>query len=117
MLLAVEKERAKEYLDNYFNLLSATGYVKHRTVVDYLVWLFMVDFVERVYALLSNEDYNKINNALIRIFSCNNCLLPYKTLRTKLIFGEPVYMGKFILRITEDSKWRSTEDERPRTME
>lgn len=110
MLLAVEKPRAKALLDKYFNTLAATGYVKRPVVKKFLIWLFLVQFVERIYELLTDDDYNKINELLINIFSDGGCLLPYMLLKKKITVGKPLYMGEFDLRITEDNMWRAAED-------
>lgn len=117
MLLAVDKNNALGVLKKYFSALSNFGYVKHTIVRRYLLWLFLVDFVEQVYLYLTNEDYNKINKALICLFSSGSCLMPYMTDRANVTFGEPIYMGRMTLRATEDGMWRATEDGRLRIME
>ena len=117
MLLAIQKDSAKKYLDSYFNMMSVTGYIKHPLVERYLAFLFLVDFAERVYSLLTNEDYNKINAALMCIFGKGFCLLPYETMRQGLTIGDPVYMGTFNIRVTEEMKWRESENERFRLAE
>ena len=97
-------------MDNYLNLLSVAGYAKHPIVYKYMLWLYLLDFVERIYFLLTDEDYNKINEALICIFSgVGSCLLPYQYTKTKLTEGEPIYMGTFNLRITEERMLRAAE--------
>lgn len=110
MLVAVQKEQAKTLLDRYFNLLSATGYIKHPMVVRYLIWLFLVDFVEKVFALLTNEDYKKINDALFCVTNAGCCLLPYIYTKSNYTWGEPIYMGTFKVRLTETGGWRIQED-------
>lgn len=114
MLLAVERDKAKGILDNYFTMLTNTGYVKRPAVKRLLAWLFLIDFVEMVYNLLTDEDYNKINRALICLFSTGCCLLPYDAIReidrSHLHTGGSGYMGTFNLRITEENQWRAAED-------
>ena len=110
MLLAIEKPKAKALLDRYFNTLAATGYVKRPVVSKLLAWMFFVQFVERIYVLLGDSDYNKINEILINLFSDGCCLLPYMLLKKKITVGTPIYMGEFTVRITEDSMWRAMED-------
>ena len=109
MLVAVEKEKAKELLDRYFNLLGSTGYVKRPVVLRYLAWLFLVDFVEKVYGLLYNKDYTAINDALICITNGNCCLLPYIYESQNITWGQPIYMGKFKVRLTENELLRIQE--------
>ena len=110
MLSVIERDKAKELMDNYFKLLSVSGNAKHPIVYKYLVWLYLLDFVERVYYLLTDEDYNKINDALICIFTgVGSCLLPYQYVGSKVTEGVPVYMGTFNLRITEDRMLRAAE--------
>lgn len=110
MLVAVEKDKAKEYLDRYFSLLGATGYVKHNMVLRYLSWLFLVDFVEKVYGLLYERDYTAINDALICITNGDCCLLPYIYQPQNITWGEPIYMGEFKARETEDELFRIQEN-------
>ena len=110
MLVAVEKEQAKKFMDKYFSMLSVTGYVKRPVVMRYLAWLFLVDLVEKVYGLLDDDDYTKINNALICLTSNGCCLLPYVYQKADITWGAPIYMGEFRVRITEDELWRSTQN-------
>lgn len=118
MLLAIEKDKAKKTLNSYFNKLKVTGYVKHPVVTKYLIWLFLVDFVERVYMLLTDEDYNYINNLLICIFNNTDCLLRYHVEQRDFIYGNPGFKKAFRLRISEDNKWRLIESgDAPRTTE
>jgi hypothetical protein len=117
MLVAVEKDKAKELIDKYFSMLAVTGYVKHPVVVRYLVWLFLVDFVERVYPMLNDKDYNKINKALICLFSRGCCLLPYIWESRDITWGEPIYMGEFTVRKAEDDRWRIAESGEHRIVE
>lgn len=112
MLLAVEKDKAKDLLDNYFTMLSATGYVKHHVVKRFLMWLFLVDFVELIYNHLTDDDYNLINEALICLFSTGCCLLPYSALSQNIndIYVSPSYMGTFNIRVTEKNQLRKAEE-------
>lgn len=118
MLLAVERDKAAGILKDYYTHLSATGFTKHGIVSRYLFWLFILYFVERVYALLSEKDYNLINKALIKLFSSGDCLCSYKLMQTKKVtLGEPIYMGTFLIRTTEENSWRATESDRLRKVE
>ena len=118
MLLALEKDKAKVLVDRYFSMLAVTGYVKRPVVIRYLAWMFLVDFVEAVYGILGNDDYTKINNALICITNAGCCLLPYMyEKKYDITIGKPIYMGEFHVRLTEDTKWRETQNNEPRLVE
>ena len=117
MLIALEKDKAKELIDKYFSMLAVTGYVKRPVVLRYLAWMFLVDFVEKIYSLLSSEDYTKINDALICLTNVGCCLLPYMYDYMPITIGRPMYMGEFRVRLTEDEKWRFTHRNEPRITE
>ena len=113
MLLAVEKDKGKAVLDNYFNTLFNTGYVKRPTVKRFLAWLYLMDFVEMVYTCLTDEDYNIINDALICLFSSGCCLLPYDAISenpSDVNISGSIYFGTFNIRETEMRQWRIAEN-------
>lgn len=108
MLQEVERESTEKFLRGYFDELSRKGYVKKDLVRRFIVWLFLVDFVERVYKLLTSDDYNKINDMMICLFNGMNCLLPYDQNRTHFNISDTV-LQIFNLRATEDAMLRKTE--------
>ena len=117
MIEVLEKDKAINTLNNYFSLLQSTGYVKHSATARFLMYMFIVDFVEQLYDLITECDYNIIRDALLKLFSTGCCLLPYaefSSARTKI--GEPTHSRIFSVRVTEENSWhRITEDERFRT--
>lgn len=118
MLLAIEKDKAKDILKDYYKQLSAMGYTKRPVVGRFVFWLFILYFVERVYTLFTEKDYNLINKALIKLFSSGDCLFSYKLIKSKKVtVGRPIYMGSFRIRTTEDNSWRGTEAQRIRGVE
>ena len=114
MLLAIENNKAKSVLDNYFSMLAETGYVKRPVIQRFLAWLFLIDFVELVYDQLTDSDYNTINDALLCLFSTGCCLLPYNAIiqrsRSNITISESAYMGTFEIRATEQEMWRIAEN-------
>lgn len=110
MLAEIEKDKVKALLDNYFETLSKKGYVKKDIVRRFMVWLFLADFAEKVYTLLTNSDYNKINDALICLFSKNFCLMPYDLKRSHFSVNDPLFQV-FDLRITEDTMLRKSQSD------
>jgi len=118
MLSVVEKDNAKAILDKYFGALMGRGYVKRDVVKRFIFWLFLLDFVEKVYMLLDNEDYNKISHVLDCIFYANNCLLSYKNIKSKIDMGDTSSLAvTFVLRKTELDMLRKAQSEQFRVTE
>lgn len=102
MLSVVEKDNAKAILDKYFGALASRGYIKHSTVKRFMLWLFLLEFVEKVFYLLTDEDYNKISRVLDDIFFANNCLLSYENIHSNIKTDDTsIYTAEFSLRATE----------------
>lgn len=111
MLELIENEKALALVDRYFTMLGNTGYVKTKTVSRYLLYLFLVDFVDTLYFFMTDEDYACVNKLLVSLFSGAGCLLPYKlNCSHKTVVGLPTYMGYITKRVTEDEEDRITED-------
>lgn len=90
------------YVDDYYNRLSRVGYVKDKTTLNYVLYLFLVDFVDTMYVYISEDDYKKLEKAISKIFFEHDCLLSYKTfssVRAKI--AGPYYMGNGNMRIDE----------------
>lgn len=116
MIDLIERENTGKILNGYFDELSRKGYVSRYMVKKLIVWLFLVDFVERVYRLMTSEDYNKVNDALICLFSNAGCLLPYEYNMADLSTDDSlVYI--FNLRATEDMMLRATDGENLRSVQ
>ena len=103
MLTLIEKDSvALGLLDKYYSYLSTTGYVKKSTNKRYLVYLFLLDFLNIMCAFFTEEDYEKLNRLLVALFSNGDCLLPYHVFeKCRTIIGYPYYMGNAMPRITE----------------
>lgn len=74
----LNKKKALHTMKNYFFLLEKVGYVKDTTIRKFLVYLFLVDFVEHVEAFLTEDDYIMIDRILKRTFTNGGCLLPFQ---------------------------------------
>ena len=118
MLSVVEKDNAKAILDRYFGALAMRGYINHATVKRFIMWAFLLDFVEKIFYLLTDEDYNKISRVLDMIFYSNNCLLSYESIRQHVNTDDTsVYTAEFSLRATELEMLRKSQADQLRITE
>lgn len=103
---------AVKHLDSYFAVLSEVGYVKKSIIKRYMMYMFLIDFVDSVYPYLSEEDYKTIYTFMNEIFSGSSCLIPYPVFcYRKMAVGKPTYMGAPSLRKTDlENKLRSIID-------
>lgn len=122
MLQVTAENTALSTLSRYFNLVSKTGYVKHESLLRFLAYIFLIDFVEYTYDYFTQEDYDTVAEALGRLFSNGGCLMPYPVFCTnRAVRGRAHYLGAFTVRVTEgerlaDRITRVTEDEKVRTV-
>lgn len=101
---------ALERLVGYFKHLEDTGYTSQMTVFRLLLYCFLLDFVDTVPELVTDDDYEKIGKIMVCIFSGAGCLLPYKAFKDRhLQIGSTRYIGSFKLRRTTDDLARRTE--------
>ena len=104
----------------YYSVLEQTGYMKHDTTLRYLVYIFLLDFIDYAHGFFTEEDYNKVSKALSTLFSDGGCLMPYPVFCTnRAVLGRNEYMGTLKNRITEDllgNDDRFTEDDYMRTV-
>lgn len=116
MTEVLDSGKVLSYLSGYFDRLTKAGSVPSSTSVSFLRYLFAVDFVDTMYAFLTEADYVEIESLLAGLFSAGDCLLPYPVLCSRRVFvgdAEPPRDGR--LRITEDcTRFRETEDEKMR---
>lgn len=111
MVGMIDEEKALKTLDSYYTLLGKTGYVKSGVVKKYLIYLFLLEFVDLSEDYITEEDYNKIDKVLHRLFSHGGCLLPYPVFcANRATLGRNWYIGRTRLRITQAREGRSTED-------
>ena len=70
-------EQASDILENYFNILSQTGYYNYNSVYKILVFLFIDDLLNtEMNIYITEEDYNLIADILECQYSFE-CLIPY----------------------------------------
>jgi len=128
MLQVFDEKTALDISRRYFNLLSQTGYVRHDSVLRFLMYTFLLDFVDYTHMFFSEEDYNQVDKALRLLFAGGGCLMPYPVFCTNSAkLGRNEYMGTAKVRKTEDLtvdkdgnpvfyKSRYTQDEHHRTV-
>lgn len=112
MLQVIDEGRALDTTVKYFDILKNTGYIKQGMMSRFMLYLFLIDFVDNTHRFFSEEDYNAVDNALRKLFSNGGCLLPYSVFCTNNVtIGRNEYMGVLKNRITED--WAVDENGRP----
>lgn len=103
MLQVIDEGRALDTTTKYFDILKNTGYIKPGMMSRFMLYLFLIDFVDSTHRFFSEEDYSAVDNALRKLFSNGGCLLPYSVFCTnKVTIGRNEYMGTLKNRITED---------------
>ena len=113
MIELISKKAAGGFLANYINLLDNTGYVKPSMVKRFLLYSFIIDFVEYMHAFIDEKDYNIIERLLGKIFANGGCLLPYPVFCVRrATLGETDYMTDYAVRITEELLPDQVEDDR-----
>lgn len=122
MLQVIAEKRALKTLDTYFSTVEKTGYVKDNVLDRFLMYLFLIDFVEFTHDFFTEKDYNTVADALASLFSTGNCMLPYPVFcANRITLGRAHYMGTFKVRVTEaeriaNTKKRITEDDNLRAV-
>lgn len=115
MLQVVAEKKALKTLGNYFDTLGKTGYVRNSQVRKFLVYLFLIDFVEYTHDYFTRKDYDTVAEALGKLFANGGCLMPYPVFCSNRVqVGKAHYMGALHLRVTEGKK---VEDRIKRVME
>ncbi len=90
---------AREALDNYFAVLTKTGYLNDRDTNKLLFLLFIDDFLDNFMGYVTQEDYN----TLVRIINClgqTDCIIP---------MFECKYDAQVVGTTLEDTPFRITE--------
>lgn len=120
MLQVIDEGKALDITGKYFNILSDTGYLKKGMMSRFVIYLFLLDFINHVHRFFTEEDYNAVDNALRKLFSNGGCLLPYSVFCVdKVTIGQNEYVGVLKNRITEDESGnedRFTEDDNIRVI-
>ena len=111
MLQVIDEGMALNTTSKYFDILKNTGYIKPGMMSRFMLYLFLIDFVDSTHRFFSEEDYNAVDNALRKLFSNGGCLLPYSVFCTnKVTLGRNEYMGPLKNRITENGHDPSNAD-------
>lgn len=103
MLQVIDESKALETTTKYFDILKNTGYINPGMMQRYLLYMFLLDFVDYTHNYFMEEDYDAVDNALRKLFAGGGCLLPYSVFCVdKATLGRNEYMGTLKNRITED---------------
>ncbi len=99
----IDEGKALETTTKYFDILKNTGYMNPGMMQRYLLYMFLLDFVDYTHNYFTEEDYNAVDNALRKLFAGGGCLLPYSVFCVdKVTLGRNEYMDTLKNRITED---------------
>ena len=99
----IDEGKALETTTKYFDILKNTGYMNPGMMQRYLLYMFLLDFVDYTHNYFTEEDYDAVDNALRKLFAGGGCLLPYSVFCVdKVTLGRNEYMGTLKNRITED---------------
>ena len=111
MLQVIDEGRALNTTVKYFDILKDTGYLKPGMMSRFILYLFLIDFVDNTHRFFTENDYDAVDNALRKLFSNGGCLLPYSVFCTDRVkLGRNEYMGTLKNRITEDGHDPSNTD-------
>lgn len=113
MVEVLDSDKVLGYLSGYFERLAKAGSVPPTTSMDFVRYLFLVDFVDTMYGFMTEADYAEVETLLSELFSKGHCLLSYPVFCSRRIsIGKAELSDTGNLRITEDvSELRITEDE------
>ena len=99
----IDEGKALETTTKYFDILKNTGYINPGMMRRYLLYMFLLDFVDYTHNFFTEDDYDAVDNALRKLFAGGGCLLPYSVFCVdKVTLGRNEYMGTLKNRITED---------------
>lgn len=101
-----------ESLDSYFNTLRYLGYKKQSDVNKLIIYNFIGELLtEDMRHFITESDYRNIEQALYCLYG-NSCLIAYpKYINDDSLFGQHYTDNQSVVRITEDSNNRFTEDD------
>ena len=103
-------EQASDILENYFNILSQTGYYNYNSVYKILVFLFIDDILNtEMNTFITEEDYKLMTDILVCLYD-SECLITYPEFKELTTTLSSILGSSSIYRITEDSNTRITED-------
>ena len=99
----IDEGKVLETTTKYFDILKNTGYMNPGMMQRYLLYMFLLDFVDYTHNYFTEDDYDAVDNALRKLFAGGGCLLPYSVFCVdKVTLGRNEYMGTLKNRITED---------------
>lgn len=102
-------------IKTYFNALSTSGYVKYTEVNKLIVALFLNEILDGIFDVtLNNKDFRAITDALNCLYGYS-CILPFPRLNREVSTRIP--LNPLYPRITEQSVFRQTEQNKVRTIE
>lgn len=116
MRTAVDLNVASEQLEKYMSRLAETGEVSKGTSRRYMIYLFLVDFVNTFYGHLTSKKYELINRIVATLFDGSNCLREWRIFeQQRAHIGSSYYEGTVAVRLTENDRMvRTAENDIPR---
>lgn len=103
-------KQASDILENYFNILSQTGYYKYSSVYKILVFLFIDDILNTEMNTFITEDDYKLMVDILECLYGSECLIPYPEFKELTSTLSTILGSSSIYRITNDYSTRITED-------
>lgn len=103
-------KQASDILENYFNILSQTGYYKYPSVYKILVFLFIDDILNTEMNTFITEDDYKLMVDILECLYGSECLIPYPEFKELTTTLSTILGSSSIYRITNDYSTRITED-------
>lgn len=77
MSVLIDNRKALQTLKDYFSVLERVGYVKETTVRRYILYLFLLEFVDSVSEFITDDDRVVIDRLMKKLFTNGGCLLSY----------------------------------------
>lgn len=110
MYASKSTEQSSNLLEEYFNILSQTGYYNYNSVYKILVFLFIDDILNtEMNTFITEEDYKLMTDILVCLCD-SECLIPYPEFKEFTATLSSILGSSSIYRITEDYNTRITED-------
>lgn len=103
-------KQASDILENYFNILSQTGYYKYSSVYKILVFIFIDDILNTEMNTFVTEDDYKLMVDILECLYGSECLISYPEFKELTTTLSTILGSSSAFRITEDSNVRISED-------
>lgn len=102
MLQIVAEKEAFGALNKYINILRKTGYTGPGVYKWFLLYIFLIDFLEYTHDFFSDDDYVAVTDAFSKLSGMSGCLVPYPVFCTnRATLGRAHYIGPFKVRVSE----------------